>query len=112
MKNQKAKFECSTDATLIVALFAGKVSIKVSVRQKTPGEKDVVGCKDYFDLTDEAKAQQAFDTRVKEAVAAGWTLHAQTTTGVQTFTAVPPAPGKVAAVGGQTSQAPRAAARR
>lgn len=113
MKNQTAKFTSSTDATLAVSLFQGKTAIKVMVRQKTPDEKTQVGCKDYFDLGQDAEAQRAFDQRVKEAIAAGWSVNERRER-APGFTAVPQAPGgkKADVTGGQVSSAPRAAAGR
>ena len=104
MKNQTARFTCGTDATLTVSLRKGKSDWVVTIRQKTPGEKTLVGGKSYVDLADDAKAQQVFEARVHEAVAAGWVM-ADRAERAPAFTAIPPAPGARPAV------VPRAAKR-
>jgi hypothetical protein len=95
MTNQVAKFTSSTEATLAVSLFEGKHNIKVSVRVKAPNEGTVEGAKAWFDHGQDAEAQQEFDNRVKEAIAAGWSLVERAAGSSRSFDAIPKAPGAV-----------------
>jgi hypothetical protein len=120
MQNQTSNFTSGTESTLHIRVFQGKKDVVLTIRHND-GVKNV-GRKDYFELTPEgeAKAQEAFDARVQEAVKAGWVPAVATTrTRAQAFTAIPPAPQApgvkrpdVAVVGGSVSAAPRAAAKR
>jgi hypothetical protein len=114
MKNMTARFTCATESTLTISSHRGKKDWVISYRQRTPGAKTRIG-KDYVDLSREDEAQALFDTRVKEALAAGWIQTERTVRTASAFTAIPQAPTKVptpvaAAAGGQSATVPRTAA--
>jgi hypothetical protein len=91
MKNQTARFSAGND-TLTISLRRNRESLKTQVRHRPADDKPKVGCKNYFDFTEEAKAQESFETLVKDALAKGWTAHAKRER-TPAFTAIPQAPG-------------------
>ena len=116
---------CATnsDATLVIAVHPGKSDWVFTVRHKLPGESPRSGCKEYIPLEQATEAQEVFDRRVKEAVAAGWQLTVRKERAAG-FTEIPLAPGASpapsikphstgrASRGGTVNAAPRAAAPR
>ncbi|HXG90542.1 MAG TPA: hypothetical protein VNJ02_19630 [Vicinamibacterales bacterium] len=90
MKNRTTRFTSGTHS-LTISLRKGQAGIKTSVRHRTPEAKPQIGCKNYFELTDEAKAQESFDALVADAVTNGWTRTAKAER-TPSFTAIPHAP--------------------
>jgi hypothetical protein len=107
MKSQVAKFTSGGNDELVVALRVTKKSLKLSVRWWVAADEQMkTGLIEFFELTEDDKAQAAFDSRVAEAKSAGWTLHAVSSRPSQ-FTTIPPAPTKPTEV---AKAGPRAAA--
>jgi hypothetical protein len=105
MKNQTARFTGGADS-LVISLRKNREHIKTQVRHQAGEEKPKIGCKTYFDLTDdgEKQAQQSFEQMVKDAVKEGWAATEKRSKNAG-FTAIPSAPGA-------KPEAPAARARR
>jgi hypothetical protein len=105
MKNQTARFTAAADS-LVISLRKNREHIKTQARHQAGEDKAKVGCKNYFDLTEdgEKQAEASFDQLVKDAVKEGWTP-AEKRSRSTGFTAIPSAPGA-------KPEAPAARARR
>ncbi len=94
MKNLLCKLTCPTTDEVVVSLRKTKTRFLVAVRLWTAVDETTrVGLREYFELTEEDKAQSAFDRLVKDASAKGWVVMSRTGR-LDDFVAIPVAPTK------------------